>query len=700
MKKNHILSLQAAHFDRLKEDENYIEYFQKFARNNLRTDAEVVKYVFEEVLKISLECKYVRGRAESLLYLGWCAYEHNDYQQAISYQTEAKAIFEQEKIEEGLARVCAGLIPNYMEIGMFEAAIESGSKGIEIAEHLDDYKLLINSCLNCAIAHVELGKYMTAWEHINRIMHMKDYLDLDTKLGCYSVMAELYLKQGNYTKAMDCYEEGMILNREVGNDYYLSEYYCILGKIYYNLGEYKRCQTIFDEGLMCAAEYGRQEVVADSLMFYGKALIEQGQFELAECKILEGIDILEGMNRLTGLVKAYEALCIIYEKQENYKCAYEASKLYGRYKEEIFNITSSMACMTFEGKLLERRAITYKNLCKKINDVSQVGQFLTAHLQLHKIFDTIYKEIDDLIKTDIFAIGLYKEEEDVLSYELAMEYGQKIQLGSIVMNENRSLGAYCFKNKKSIFIRNLNEEKDDYIEKYTVRITTNTEAPQSVMYYPLEVGDKIIGVVSLQSYLPNAYTLEDFDTLKQFIAYVAIAIYNSELFSKVDYLARYDELTGLLNRREILGRAEKMLEESYENKTNFTLMMVDLDYFKAVNDQHGHLIGDDVLRQLGLFLKEYIDKLGFVGRYGGEEFIIIIPNKDESKARICGERLCKAVSQQRWVMNNGLKLHLTISIGVYTLGANMSVIRGVKYADRALYEAKNTGKNKVCQYKV
>ena len=155
-------------------------------------------------------------------------------------------------------------------------------------------------------------------------------------------------------------------------------------------------------------------------------------------------------------------------------------------------------------------------------------------------------------------------------------------------------------------------------------------------------------------------------------------------------LATIDELTGVNNRRELMRLGETLLDQAIRSSRDVALLFIDIDYFKAINDTHGHPYGDRVLKQLGKILGESGRSSDIVGRYGGEEFIIVMPDASRDAARSYAHRIHELAASI-----NFDEQHLTVSIGVSQIKANektpLAVL--VDRADEALYRAKAAGRN-------
>jgi diguanylate cyclase (GGDEF)-like protein len=165
--------------------------------------------------------------------------------------------------------------------------------------------------------------------------------------------------------------------------------------------------------------------------------------------------------------------------------------------------------------------------------------------------------------------------------------------------------------------------------------------------------------------------------------------------AKLEQLATTDSLTGLANRKQIMAEVALNFEHYRRYGTEFSILMVDIDFFKNVNDGHGHLAGDAVLIQLAEIFRETLRTLDKAGRYGGEEFLIILGKTDIHLALQIAERIRLAVEQHAFVYED-VSLHVSISGGAAGITRDdQDGVGLISRADRALYEAKAFGRNRI-----
>jgi two-component system cell cycle response regulator len=164
-------------------------------------------------------------------------------------------------------------------------------------------------------------------------------------------------------------------------------------------------------------------------------------------------------------------------------------------------------------------------------------------------------------------------------------------------------------------------------------------------------------------------------------------------------MAITDPLTGLFNRRYMETHLASLVEQAANRGKPISVLILDIDFFKSVNDGHGHDAGDDVLREFALRIRKSIRNIDLACRYGGEEFVIVMPETDIAVATVVAERLRRRIANEPFVIQNGSNsLDVTISIGLADLCEpedNAATI--LKRADQALYRAKRDGRNRVVQ---
>lgn len=199
----------------------------------------------------------------------------------------------------------------------------------------------------------------------------------------------------------------------------------------------------------------------------------------------------------------------------------------------------------------------------------------------------------------------------------------------------------------------------------------------------LEIGTKSKNVIEYMPY---------------FVTLLRLCLERIKLYNKFQELSILDSLTKVYNRRHFMFRYGEEFDRTVKFKLNLGFLMIDIDYFKKINDNYGHLVGDAVLREVARIIRENLREIDFLARFGGEEFSVILPETDKASAIMAAERISSRVSQERIKVFDET-LSVNISVGVATFPQNTlypDVL--IEVADKALYKAKLSGRNRVCWF--
>lgn len=223
---------------------------------------------------------------------------------------------------------------------------------------------------------------------------------------------------------------------------------------------------------------------------------------------------------------------------------------------------------------------------------------------------------------------------------------------------------------------------------------------KSWMGIPLVVRGEVIGLLAFDSSKENFFTVSHLRVAASFADHVALALSNAQLYEETHRLAMEDSLTGAASRRWFFLQANQLIVQSARYKRSLSLVMFDVDYFKDVNDRHGHNVGDDVLRTIARTVAGTLRSADVLARYGGEEFVVLLPETPHRNACEIAERLRAEIDSFRFpdfAPQLREELHVTVSVGVATYDSerDSTVDHLLTRADRALYVAKREGRNRV-----
>ena len=205
------------------------------------------------------------------------------------------------------------------------------------------------------------------------------------------------------------------------------------------------------------------------------------------------------------------------------------------------------------------------------------------------------------------------------------------------------------------------------------------------------INEKVVGLMTAQSEKENLYGKDELNILKILANYTAIAVENVKVYKEIENIATYDSLTKFLTKTEILKIGDSIYEKAKYSNDKFTVVMIDLDDFKIVNDTYGHVYGDKAMSLIAETMSKCIRNTDYIGRFGGDEFLLICSETGIKEALYVAERIRKTIQSSIFVLNDEIKVRMTTSLGVHEYDENdNSFTDVVKRADQCLYLAKET----------
>ena len=232
------------------------------------------------------------------------------------------------------------------------------------------------------------------------------------------------------------------------------------------------------------------------------------------------------------------------------------------------------------------------------------------------------------------------------------------------------------------------------------KIEVQSSEDGKIYTVPLIYENDYVGILAAKS-TSDVISEKDKNYLKQLAVQIAITIHRANSYIEILKYATIDALTGFYNRRQLENRIKQEVASAKRQHTPLCGIMTDIDYFKKVNDNYGHAVGDLVLKEVAKTIRSQLREYDIAGRYGGEEFSIILPFTNIKEANMAAERLRNAVEKRIIDISKvnpdagTKKISVTMSLGIYEIKETDSDDDLLKKADKALYVAKNSGRNKV-----
>jgi diguanylate cyclase (GGDEF)-like protein len=326
----------------------------------------------------------------------------------------------------------------------------------------------------------------------------------------------------------------------------------------------------------------------------------------------------------------------------------------------------------------------------------KVASALTSSLDRDTILRTIMQQMEQFFKPETWSLLLVDENRHDLYYAVAVGLAQD-DLRDLRVPIGHGLAGWVAEHGESLIIPEVNQdprfdprfaplaEQDAAIPAFHIR---------SAICMPLRSRQRTLGVIQLFNCRLETLTDYTISFLHLLCDYAAIAIENSRAVELIHELTITDDCTGLYNVRHLYHLLESRIERADPNPEPFSLIFVDLDHFKHVNDQHGHLVGSHLLKEVGQSMRASLRKKDIVFRYGGDEFVVMLPGTGKRAAQYAAQRLLSGLRERRFA--NALALEVRASFGIATWPEDGNSIHEIiRAADTMMYLVKGSTRDNI-----
>jgi len=322
----------------------------------------------------------------------------------------------------------------------------------------------------------------------------------------------------------------------------------------------------------------------------------------------------------------------------------------------------------------------------------QIGKLLTSTLNLNEILQLIMDKISLLVQADNWSLLLKEEESDHLRFQVAVGIDHKL-VKDLRLPPGEGIAGIVAQTGNPLFVTNA--ETDSRIFREVDKITGFKTT--SIICLPLKIHGNILGVIEIVN-VDNLkkFKKEKLPVLTILADYAAIAIENSRYLSKIKKMSITDEYTGLYNARYLHEILPALMHQADQGDSPLAVAFIDIDDFKHVVDGYGHLAGSKVLREIGHCILQCLDEHDFLIKYGGDEYVLLLPGCKREKALKIAQKILKKIRSTSYLQEEGVSVNLTTSIGIAIYPDDAPTSKDLLLrADDAMYKVKKSTKNNI-----
>jgi diguanylate cyclase (GGDEF)-like protein len=322
----------------------------------------------------------------------------------------------------------------------------------------------------------------------------------------------------------------------------------------------------------------------------------------------------------------------------------------------------------------------------------EVGKTLASTLDLQKILQTIMEKISDFLQPDTWSLLMLDENTQELYFEIAIGAGAN-KLKDIRLKVGEGIAGWVAAKGEPVLVEDVRKDPR-FNSKFDELTQVET---RSVVCVPIKGREKVLGVIELINCLGReSFRNEDIPILKNLADYAAIALENARYVQRIHELTITDDCTALYNARHLHFVLDAEIYRSNRYNYEFSVIFIDLDHFKQVNDTYGHLVGSKLLWMIGDLIKGHLRLIDYAFRYGGDEFVVLLPQTSKENALMVVRRVKDLLNSTVFFTDEGLNIKVTASFGLASFPSDARTRKEIlRMADEAMYLVKNTTRNNI-----
>jgi diguanylate cyclase (GGDEF)-like protein len=320
-----------------------------------------------------------------------------------------------------------------------------------------------------------------------------------------------------------------------------------------------------------------------------------------------------------------------------------------------------------------------------------VARALASSLDLDSILRVIMKQMEQFFQPETWSLLIVDEMRKDLYFAVARGHADE-DLKKVRVPIGEGMAGWVAEHGETLIVPDLKADT-----RFSGRaLDAGRSLPgkggvaHSAICIPLRVRQRTLGVIQLINFRLDTLTDYTISFLHVLCDYAAIAIENARTMQRIQELTITDDCTSLFNVRHLYHKLEEEIERSRRFKTRLSIIFIDLDHFKEINDRHGHLVGSQLLREVGQCIQSKVRTIDLTFRYGGDEFVVLLPNTAKKQALEIADRLRETLNGAHFPVLDAGELQVRASFGVSTYpDCGITVHEIISRADKAMYSVKN-----------
>ncbi|HQO09958.1 MAG TPA: diguanylate cyclase [Clostridiales bacterium] len=512
-----------------------------------------------------------------------------------------------------------------------------------------------------------------ALETLDHLQHLKGS---QKKAEVYIRLGDLYKQVNEYDRAMSYYQTALELSKSAKNDKKRAEFLNSIGEVSFRLTNYDQALEYYLKSLKIREEIHDKKGIADSLNTVGNIYFQLKNYSQALDYYQHSLKIRLELQDEIAIAKSYNNLGNMYSMIKDYQKAldyyYDAIKLYDKGGEE------------------KLRSSVYNNIgiiYREKGDLKKAEESFGIALKISKELGLVYNHANTSNEAARTYLEMKKYEEAEKHLNSALSEAKKLNARNVVQ-ESYQIFSELYYAKKDF--KNAYEYSKQFADlKDSIYGELSGKIAEIQSKYIAEQKEKEAEIYRLKN-VEMAKYIKDLQKANDIIKKK-----NKELtdaYMKLDLLARTDPLTRLSNRRDILDKIKYEALKFERSGEKFVIVISDIDNFKTFNDSYGHDCGDFVLVNLANLMRSVLRKQDCIGRWGGEEFIFLMPKTDFEGGTMVAEKIRKKIESETFYYRD-IKLNITMTFGVNVYDSIIDIDYCINKADEALYHGKYKGKN-------